>query len=189
MAEAKNPTLLKLCDWPMFRPPAGYRQHKSPVVDGRAPPRISDLIMAFVSGGPSKKLAWLQEQKAAGKLDGDDPDEIIRWRAKGYVDRTREVSRHAKGLGVGADVNALDVMPDNRCPKGIPGRVGHGESRRRAGQRTIAVYHQGQDARVVGKGVRAPSRLKVIRSTCFHGERQPSLTGEPESCSTSYFFL
>ena len=32
--------------------------------------------MAIVPGGPAEKLAWLQEQKAAGKLDGDDPEEI-----------------------------------------------------------------------------------------------------------------
>ena len=76
MAEARNPALPKLRDWPMFRPPAGNRQHKNPVVDGRAPPHISELIMALVPGGPSEKLSWLRQQRAAGKLDGDDPDEI-----------------------------------------------------------------------------------------------------------------
>jgi hypothetical protein len=76
VAEAKNPKLLKLRDWPMFRPPAGNRQHKSPVVDGRAPPHISELIMALVPGGASEKLSWLRQQITAGKLDGDDPDEV-----------------------------------------------------------------------------------------------------------------
>ena len=76
MAEPKDPTLLKLRDWPMFRPPAVYRQHKSSVVDGRAQPHISELIMALVPGGASEKLSWLRQQRAAGKLDGDDPDEI-----------------------------------------------------------------------------------------------------------------
>ena len=76
MAEPKNPTLPKLRDWPTFRRPAGKRQHKSPVVDGRAPPRMSELIMSHVEGTPSAKLVWLQEQKAKGVLDGDDPDEI-----------------------------------------------------------------------------------------------------------------
>ena len=76
MAEPKNPTLPKLRDWPTFRRPIGKRQHKSPVFDGRAPPHISELIMALVPGGPSEKLSWLRQQRAAGKLDGDDPDEI-----------------------------------------------------------------------------------------------------------------
>ncbi len=76
MADPKNPTLPKLRDWPIFRRPAGKRQHKSPVFDGRAPPHISELIMALVPGGPSEKLSWLRQQRAAGKLDGDDPDEI-----------------------------------------------------------------------------------------------------------------
>ena len=76
MAEPKNPALPKLRDWPVFRHPAGKRQHKSPVVDGRAPPHISELIMALVPGGPSEKLSWLREQLATGKLDGDDPEEI-----------------------------------------------------------------------------------------------------------------
>jgi len=32
--------------------------------------------MSHLQGTPSEKLAWLQKEKAAGKLDGDDPDEI-----------------------------------------------------------------------------------------------------------------
>jgi len=32
--------------------------------------------MAHVRRTPAQKLMWLQEQKAAGKLDGDDPEEI-----------------------------------------------------------------------------------------------------------------
>ena len=76
MAEPKNPTLAKMREWPMFMHPAGRRSHKPAPHDGRAPPHISELIMAFVPGGPSEKLAWLREQTAAGKLDGDDPDEV-----------------------------------------------------------------------------------------------------------------
>ena len=76
MAEPKNPLLPKLRDWPIFRPPAGTRQHKTTVLDGRAPPHMSELIMALVPGGPSEKLSWLREQLATGKLDGDDPEEI-----------------------------------------------------------------------------------------------------------------
>jgi hypothetical protein len=76
VAEPKNPSLPKLRDWPIFRPPAGTRQHKTTVLDGRAPPHMSELIMALVPGGPSEKLSWLREQLATGKLDGDDPEEI-----------------------------------------------------------------------------------------------------------------
>jgi hypothetical protein len=76
VAEPKNPALPRMRDWPMFRRPAGKRQHKSPVVDARAPPHISELIMALVPGGASEKLSWLRLQIAAGKLDGDDPDEV-----------------------------------------------------------------------------------------------------------------
>jgi hypothetical protein len=76
VAAPKNPSLPKLRDWPIFEPPAGTRQHKSAVLDGRAPPHISELIMALVPGGPSEKLSWLREQLATDKLDGDDPEEI-----------------------------------------------------------------------------------------------------------------
>jgi hypothetical protein len=77
VAEPKNPALPKMREWPMFRGPVGKREHKRPLVDGRAPPRISELIMSHVPGLPTQKLAWLQEQKAAGKLDGDDFDEVV----------------------------------------------------------------------------------------------------------------
>jgi hypothetical protein len=76
VAEPKNPSLPKLRDWPIFQPPAGTRQHKTTVLDGRAPPHMSELIMALVPGGSSQKLSWLREQLATGKLDGDDPEEI-----------------------------------------------------------------------------------------------------------------
>src|SRR5436190_23791441 len=70
---------LKLRDWPMFQVSPGRRKHRStsPVSEGHAPPHISELIMALVPGGPSEKLSWLRQQIAAGKLDGDDPDEIV----------------------------------------------------------------------------------------------------------------
>ena len=76
MAEPKNPTQHKLRDWPMFQVSPGKRKHRRPVSDGRPLPKISDLIMSHLQGTPSEKLAWLQTEKAAGKLDGDDPDEI-----------------------------------------------------------------------------------------------------------------
>jgi hypothetical protein len=62
-------------DWSVFRAPVGKRR-KLPVDDGRAPPHISELIIALVPGGALEKLAWLRDQMGAGKLDGDDPEEI-----------------------------------------------------------------------------------------------------------------
>jgi hypothetical protein len=76
VAEPKNPALPKMREWSIFLDPAGKRAHKRTVHDGRAPPHISELIMALVPGAPAEKLAWLRQQIAAGKLDGDDPEEI-----------------------------------------------------------------------------------------------------------------
>jgi hypothetical protein len=75
VTEPKNSTLPKLRDWSMFQVFSGKRR-KVAVLDGQSPPRISELIMEHVAGLPSVKLLWLQEQKAAGNLDGDDPEEI-----------------------------------------------------------------------------------------------------------------
>ena len=81
VAEPKKPTQPKLRDWPMFQASPGKRKHRRPVSDGRPLPRISDLVMSHVGGSPSDKLRWLEEQEAAGKLDGDDPDEIAEAKA------------------------------------------------------------------------------------------------------------
>jgi hypothetical protein len=77
VGEPRNPSLPKMREWPMFR--LRERQPhraRSTALDGRPLPRIADLIMAHVAGTPLQKLAWLHEQKTAGKLDGDDPEEI-----------------------------------------------------------------------------------------------------------------
>ena len=77
MAEPKNSTQPKLRDWVMFQISPGSRKHRrKPAFDGRPLPRISELLMSHMRGTPSEKLAWLQKEKAAGKLDGDDPEEI-----------------------------------------------------------------------------------------------------------------
>ncbi len=78
MSEPKNPARRKLREWPMFQTSPGKRKHqsKSPVSDGRPVPKISELLMSHLQGTPAEKLAWLQKEKAAGKLDGDDADEI-----------------------------------------------------------------------------------------------------------------
>jgi hypothetical protein len=59
----------------MFRVPRRHRA-KSSLLDGRPLPRIADLVMERLVGAPAEKLAWLRSQMAAGKLDGDDPDEV-----------------------------------------------------------------------------------------------------------------
>lgn len=74
MAEPKNPAQPKVRDWPMFR---AKRKHRSKSLsDGSPWPKIADLVMEHVPGTPSERLAWLRQQSAAGRLDGDDPDEI-----------------------------------------------------------------------------------------------------------------
>lgn len=74
MGEARNPAQAKLRDWPMFRRAGrtGNRNH----ADGRPLPKISELLVTHLDGTPEEKLAWLVAQKTAGKLDGDDPDEV-----------------------------------------------------------------------------------------------------------------
>jgi len=65
-------------EWPMFRPAREQRRHraKSSSRDGKPLPRISDLVMERLAGTPAERLAWLRGQMAAGKLDGDDPEEV-----------------------------------------------------------------------------------------------------------------
>src|SRR5690349_13044322 len=58
----------------MFRGPLAKRRRAAQ--DGRAPPRVPELIMEHVPGTVAEKLAWLRQQRAQGMLDGDDPDEI-----------------------------------------------------------------------------------------------------------------
>jgi len=77
VGEPKNPAQAKLRDWPMFQGGASKgRKRKAAVLDGRPHPRISELLVAHLPGTPAEKLSWLAEQKAAGKLDGDDPAEV-----------------------------------------------------------------------------------------------------------------
>jgi hypothetical protein len=71
--DATTPAQARMRDWPMFRARAGKARPKH---DGRPRPRIADLVMEHIEGSPSEKLAWLQAQKAAGRLASDDPEEI-----------------------------------------------------------------------------------------------------------------
>jgi hypothetical protein len=122
VAEANNPALPKMRDWPMFRTPAGKRR-KPAVVDGRAPPHISELIMAFVPGGPSEKLWWLRQQIAAGRLEGDDPEEIAQ--AEALLVMLVRVS----GSKGGKEKRHLDELLDEGLketfPASDPVAVGH----------------------------------------------------------------
>ena len=71
MTEPKNPAQPRMREWPMFS-----RTQRAPKGDGRRWPTIAELVMEHVAGTPSEKFAWLQHHAAAGRLDGDDPDEI-----------------------------------------------------------------------------------------------------------------
>src|SRR5262245_37496814 len=62
-------------EWPMFRP-ARRARARSSAQEGGPLPRIADLVMERVAGTPAQKLGWLRDQMAAGRLDGDDPDEV-----------------------------------------------------------------------------------------------------------------
>ena len=120
MAELKNPALPKMREWPMFRP-GGKRRTSNQ--DGRAPPKIADLIMERVPGTPAQKLAWLREQIAVGKLDGDDPEEIAQAEALlvmlGRVSspRSRSDKQHLDDL---LDEGLRETFPDSD-----PVAVGH----------------------------------------------------------------
>jgi len=74
VGEPKNPAQAKLRDWPMFQNASRAANRKVP--DGRPLPKISELLVTHLGGTAEEKLAWLVAQKAAGKLDGDDPDEV-----------------------------------------------------------------------------------------------------------------
>jgi hypothetical protein len=84
---------------------------------------MSDLIMSHVPGSASEKLSWLQEQKAAGKLDGDDPDEIIETEVLLAI-----LVRLAGGRG-GKERRHLDELLDEGLrqtfPASDPVSVGH----------------------------------------------------------------
>jgi hypothetical protein len=123
VAEPKNPSLPKLREWPMFLHPAGKRSHTRAADDGRAPPHISELIMALVPGGPSEKLAWLREQVAARKLDGDDPEEIAQ--AEALLSMLLRIG----GFKGGNEKRHLDELLDEGLretfPASDPVSVGH----------------------------------------------------------------
>ena len=111
MGKPKNAALLKMREWPMFRS-AGKRRKSAR--DGRPSPKIGDLIMESVPGTPAQKLAWLRQQLAVGKLDGDDPEEIAQAEtllvmlARMSTGRGRSDKRHVDAL---LDEGLRDTFP------------------------------------------------------------------------------
>lgn len=107
----------------MFRSSPGETKHqrKGEARDGRPLPRISELVMSHLQGTPAEKLAWLEKQKAAHKLDGDDPHEIaeaeamLRMLARISEPKTRK--RHIDEL--------LDEALKGTFPASDPVSVGH----------------------------------------------------------------
>jgi hypothetical protein len=125
MAEPKDPSLPKMREWPMFRDAREGRRHraKSALLDGRPLPRIADLVMKRLAGTPAEKLAWLRAQAAAGKLDGDDPDEVAQAEALLVM-----LVRLSAGPG-GSEKRHLDELLDEGLratfPASDPVAVGH----------------------------------------------------------------
>jgi hypothetical protein len=76
VGEPKNPAQAKLRDWPMFRAARTSRTGRGAKRDGKPLPKISELLMGHFEGTPEEKLMWLNAQVVAGKLNGDDPDEL-----------------------------------------------------------------------------------------------------------------
>jgi len=119
VGEPKNPAQTKLRDWPMFRGAARTGNRKSP--DGRPLPKISELLVTHLDGTPEEKLAWLVAQKAAGKLDGDDPDEVAEAQALlamlARLARTKTQKQHLDDLldeGLKATFPASDPVAVGR---------------------------------------------------------------------------
>jgi hypothetical protein len=76
--------------------------------------------MSRVGGPPSEKLRWLQEQEAAGRLDGDDPDEIAEAEALLAMMVRIAGSKARKHLD-----ELLDDGLKNTFPASDPVSVGH----------------------------------------------------------------
>ena len=77
--------------------------------------------MSHLQGTPAQKLEWLGKQKTAGKLDGDDPDEIAEaealLRMLGRISEPRSRKQHIDEL--------LDEGLRDTFPASDPVPVGH----------------------------------------------------------------
>jgi len=154
--EPKNPALPKMREWPMFRKQP--HRAKSSLLDGRSPPRIADLVMAHVPGSHSVKLAWLRQQCAEGKLDGDDPEEIMQAEALLVM-----LARIAGGKGERHKRRHLDELLDEGLkqtfPASDPVSVGHFTSTEAPSN---PVDRGGADSTTKTKGPRKPARASRV---------------------------
>jgi hypothetical protein len=111
-------------EWPMFRISREKRHRsKTSALDGRPLPTIADLVMAHVPGAPLEKLAWLRQQSAEGRLDGDDPEEIAQAEALLAM-----LARVAGGSGGSRKRHLDDLLDDGlkqTFPASDPVSVGH----------------------------------------------------------------
>jgi hypothetical protein len=79
--------------------------------------------MALVPGAPAEKLAWLRQQVASGKLDGDDPEELAQAEvllvmlARLSAPKVSKAERHLDDL--------LDEGLKETFPASDPVSVGH----------------------------------------------------------------
>ena len=134
MADPKNPLQPKMRDWPMFQVAREKRSRRarSSVLDGSPLPGIADLIMAHVPGTPAQQLAWLRRQIADGKLEGDDPEEILQ--AEALLTMLMRISE-PKG---GREKRHLDELLDEGLkgtfPASDPVAVGHFTATEPSGQ-------------------------------------------------------
>jgi hypothetical protein len=121
VGEPKNPALAKLRDWPMFQAARTGRKGWSARVDGKPLPKISELLVRHFEGTPEEKLTWLKAQAAAGKLDGDDPDELAEAEVLlAMLARLARPKAHKQHLS-----DLLDEGLDATFPASDPIAIGH----------------------------------------------------------------
>lgn len=121
MGEPKNPALAKLRDWPMFQAARANRKGGGMRLDGKRLPRISELLVRHFEGTPEEKLAWLKAQSAAGKLDGDDPEELAEAQALlAMLVRLARPKAHKQHLS-----DLLDQGLEATFPASDPIAIGH----------------------------------------------------------------
>ena len=120
MGEPKNPALAKLRDWPMFQAARARRDGRGRL-DGKPLPKISELLMQYLEGTPAEKLTWLTAQAAAGRLDGDDPDELAEAQALlAMLARLAHAKAHKQHLN-----DLLDEGLAATFPASDPIAIGH----------------------------------------------------------------
>jgi hypothetical protein len=121
VGEPKNPAPAKLRDWPMFQAARRSRTGRGASRDGKPLPKIAELLMRHFEGTPEAKLAWLEAQVAAGKLNGDDPDELAEAQALlAMLARLAHSKAHKQHLN-----DLLDAALQATFPASDPIAIGH----------------------------------------------------------------